>query len=190
MKNIFFAFALGAITLSACNTSSSQSTESNNINDSSKERAVQKVSAFTSPVNGLLQIYLQMKNAFVNDNAIDAAKAGNEMKKALDDFEIAILRDEEKKTFEDIADDAKGHAEHIGLNAGNIEHQREHFDMLSKDMYDLVKKFTAGESIYANYCPMYNDDKGAIWLSETKEIKNPYYGSVRLTCGKTTETIQ
>jgi hypothetical protein len=62
--------------------------------------------------------------------------------------------------------------------------------MLSKDMYDLVKKFAAGERIYANYCPMYNDDKGAIWLSETEEIKNPYYGSVMLTCGKVTETIQ
>jgi len=190
MKNIFFVFAFGAITLSACNNSSNKNKQSDKISDSSTEHYVQKVSAFTSPVNGLLQIYLQMKNAFVNDNAMDAAKAGNEMKKALDDFEIDILRDEEKKTFEDITDDAKGHAEHIGLNAGNIEHQREHFDMLSKDMYDLVKKFTAGESIYINYCPMYNDNKGAIWLSESTEIKNPYYGNTMLTCGKTTETIQ
>ncbi|MDE3183181.1 MAG: DUF3347 domain-containing protein [Bacteroidota bacterium] len=159
------------------------------MSDSSTEPAVQKVSAFTSPVNGLLQIYLQMKNAFVNDNDMDAAKAGNEMKKALDDFEIVILRDEERKSFEDIANDAKEHVEHIGLNAGNIGQQREHFDLLSKDMYEMVKKFAAGERIYANYCPMYND-KGAIWLSKTKEIKNRYYGSVMLTCGKVTETIQ
>lgn len=33
----------------------------------------------------------------------------------------------------------------------------------------------AGEKIYVDYCPMYNDNKGAIWLSETKEIKNPYW---------------
>lgn len=190
MKNIIFVFAIGAITLSACSSNSNKKDESNKMNDSSTKSAVQKVSAFTSPVNGLLQIYLQMKNAFVNDNDMDAAKAGNEMKKALDDFEKEILRDEEKKSFEDIAVDAKEHAEHIGMNAGNIKHQREHFDTLSKDMYDLVKKFAAGERIYANYCPMYNDDKGAIWLSETEEIKNPYYGSVMLTCGKVTETIQ
>jgi hypothetical protein len=188
MKNIFFVIAIGAITLSACNNSSNKNEQSNKINDSSKE--VQKVSALTSPVNGLLQIYIQMKNAFVNDDDEGAAKAGNEMLKALNDFDKNILSDEEKRPFEDIRNDIKEHTEHIGLNAGNIKHQREHFDMLSKDMYELVKKFAAGERIYANYCPMYNDNKGAVWLSETKEIKNPYFGPEMLTCGKTTETIQ
>jgi hypothetical protein len=36
---------------------------------------------------------------------------------------------------------------------------------------------------------MYNDKKGAIWLSETKEIKNPYYGKKMLTCGNVKEEI-
>lgn len=188
MRNIFFVIAIGAITLSACNNNSNQSEQSNKINDSSKE--VQKVAALTSPVNGLLQIYLQMKNAFVNDDDKGAAKAGNEMLKALNDFEKSTLRDDEKKTFEDIADDAKEHAEHIGMNAGNIKHQREHFDMLSKDMYDLVKKFAAGEKIYVDYCPMYNDNKGATWLSETKEIKNPYFGKEMDTCGTVKEELK
>jgi hypothetical protein len=30
---------------------------------------------------------------------------------------------------------------------------------------------------------MYNDGKGAVWISEAKAIKNPYYGSQMLTCG-------
>jgi len=45
-----------------------------------------QVSPFTSPVNGILQIYLQMKNAFVNDDDKAAAKAGNEMVEALNGF--------------------------------------------------------------------------------------------------------
>ncbi|RYF82932.1 MAG: DUF3347 domain-containing protein, partial [Chitinophagaceae bacterium] len=36
------------------------------------------------------------------------------------------------------------------------------------------------------YCPM----KKALWLSNEKAIKNPYYGSAMLTCGKVTETIE
>jgi len=36
---------------------------------------------------------------------------------------------------------------------------------------------------------MYNDDKGAMWLSETDEIKNPFYGSKMLKCGKVQEKI-
>ena len=190
MKNIFFVIAIGAITLSACNSSSNNKPrQSNKMNDSSKESSVQKVSALTSPVNGLLQIYLQMKNAFVNDDDKGAAKAGNEMLKALNDFDKSSLKEEERKSFEDISDDAKEHAEHIGMNAGNIKHQREHFDMLSKDMYDLVKKFAAGEKIYVDYCPMYNDNKGATWLSETKEIKNPYLGKEMDTCGTVKEEL-
>lgn len=190
MKNIFFVIALGAITLSACNNSSNQNDQSNKMSDSSTESAVQKVSALTSPVNGLLQTYLQMKNAFVNDDDKNAAKAGNEMLKALNDFDKSSLKEGEKKVFEDIADDAKEHAEHIGANAGNIKHQREHFEMLSKDMYDLVKTFAAGETIYVDYCPMYNDNKGGTWLSETKEINNPYFGKKMNTCGTIKETLK
>jgi hypothetical protein len=35
----------------------------------------------------------------------------------------------------------KEHAEHIGDNSGKIEHQREHFAMLSKDINDFVQTF-------------------------------------------------
>ena len=112
------------------------------------------------------------------------------MLKAFNDFDVTILREDERKTFTDIAADAKENAEHIGENAGNIKHQREHFDMLSKDMYELVKTSTAGEQIYVDYCPMYNNDKGAIWLSETKEIKNPYLGKEMETCGSVKEELK
>jgi hypothetical protein len=37
---------------------------------------------------------------------------------------------------------------------------------------------------------MHNNKKGAIWFSETKEIKNPYLGSKMLTCGEIQEEIK
>jgi len=37
---------------------------------------------------------------------------------------------------------------------------------------------------------MYNDGKGANWLSTENGVKNPYYGSQMLNCGKTIETIK
>jgi hypothetical protein len=30
---------------------------------------------------------------------------------------------------------------------------------------------------------MADEGKGAIWISELKDIKNPYFGSEMLTCG-------
>ncbi len=58
----------------------------------------------------------------------------------------------------EIADDAMEHSEHIGANAGKLEHQREHFEMLSKDVFNLVKDFgTGGQTLYKDFCFMYND---------------------------------
>jgi hypothetical protein len=68
----------------------------------------------------------------------------------------------------------------------DIKTQREHFANLSNNMTTLAKAMKlTNQSIYQAYCPM----KKANWLSSDKEIKNPYYGSAMLTCGKVVETI-
>lgn len=102
----------------------------------------------------------------------------------------SVMTDEQKKKYTDIADDLKENAQHINENAGNIAHQREHFEMLSKDMEDLVKIFGGGQPLYKDFCSMANDGKGASWLSETKEIKNPYMGKEMPTCGELKEELK
>lgn len=141
-------------------------------------------------IKEIVSNYLQLKDAFAKDNTNDAATAGKALEAAFKSFDKSALTAEQKKTYEDIEDDAREHTEHIGANGGNIKHQREHFDLLSKDMYDLVKAFGAGQTLYKDYCPMYNDNKGAIWLSETKEIKNPYLGKAMPTCGTMKEELK
>jgi Cu(I)/Ag(I) efflux system membrane fusion protein len=34
------------------------------------------------------------------------------------------------------------------------------------------------------------NDKGAYWLSEFEEIRNPYFGDAMLTCGEVVETYR
>lgn len=134
--------------------------------------------------------YLQLKNALTSDNTKMAAAAGKAMVEAILKVDKSLLAGKQKKLYEDVEDDAKEHAEHIGENEGNLEHQREHFDILSKDVYDLVKEFGGGQPLYKDFCPMYNGKKGAIWLSESKEIKNPYFGKKMLSCGSVKEEIK
>lgn len=141
-------------------------------------------------IKKIVEHYLHLKNALANDKPKDAAAAGKEMVKAIGTVDKSLLTAEQKKLYEDIEDDAREHAEHIGENAGNIEHQREHFDILSKDLYDVVKAFGSGQVLYKDFCPMYNDKKGAMWLSETKKINNPYYGKTMLTCGSVQEELK
>lgn len=75
--------------------------------------------------------------------------------------------------------------------ASNLEQQRAYFSTLSNEMVSLIKRsgLTRGE-IFVDYCPMALNDKGAYWLSSEKEIRNPYFGDVMLSCGEVTDTIQ
>lgn len=129
-------------------------------------------------VNG----YLLLKNALAADNTKDAASAGKTLESAFKNFDKNALNAEQKKAFEEIEEDAREHAEHIGDNGGNIEHQREHFETLSKDIFDLVKVFGSEQILYQDFCQKYNKGQGAIWLSETKEINNPYLGKKMSAC--------
>ena len=159
------------------------------ITDTTQTPPKRDTKAATS-IKQIVGSYLQLKNALVNDETNESATAGTALETVFKKFDKKDLSPQQKKAYEDIEDDAREHAEHIGANAGNIEHQREHFDMLRKDMYDLVKTFGATQLLYKDFCPMYNDKKGAIWLSEKKEIQNPYYGKKMLTCGSMKEEIK
>jgi hypothetical protein len=67
-----------------------------------------------------------------------------------------------------------------------ISHQREHFTSLSANLFTLAKQVRLSrQPIYEDYCPM----KKAYWLSGDAAIKNPYFGSSMLTCGKVSTTI-
>jgi hypothetical protein len=197
MKSLFFAIAISTISLSACNNTGNKSNNENNMAADTTATETNTASASSnentqseSSINGIVSSYLQLKNALANDNGKDAATAGSAMVSAFKNFDQSSLSADKKKTFEDIQDDASEHAEHISMNGDNIKHQREHFETLSKDVYDLVKTFGANQTLYKDFCPMYNNNKGATWLSETKEIKNPYLGKNMATCGEVKETVQ
>lgn len=195
MKKIFFGtllLALTAITLTACNSNPGKK-DAVVVNNAEIKEA--NVSAKTDTkvdgaIHEMLNQYLQIKNALADDNGKVAASAGNAFVESMGKMETNSLTPEKKKVWEDLSDDAKEMAEHIGKNADKLAHQREHFDMLSKDMYDMVKTFGADQALYNDYCPMYNNNKGATWLSEAKEIKNPYLGKKMPTCGSVKEEIK
>ena len=198
MKNIIFAIAIATTTLIACNSNSNKTAENKSMDDSTKivqslvkdASTTGTISKEDGAVKEMVAQYLQIKNALANDNGKDAASAGNAFVASMGKMDKSSLPADKKKIWENLADDAKEMAEHIGKNADKIEHQREHFDMLSNDMYDMVKAFGSGQTLYQDYCPMYNNKKGSTWLSETKDIKNPYLGKKMPGCGSVKEEIK
>ena len=87
-----------------------------------------KTAAFS--VKEIIANYLQVKNALVKDNAKDAATAATTIVVILDKINKASLPANQLKIYNELQDDIKENAEHIGANADKIEHQREHFEMV------------------------------------------------------------
>lgn len=155
---------------------------------SGKEPATGMDSA-AGKVNKLILAYLDIKNALANDDAKKAAAAGDNLKEIIENLNATGFTPGETKVFNDVKPEIAEHADHIGSNGNDIKHQRDHFDWLSYEMITLVKTTGVSQTIYIDFCPMYNNNKGAYWLSTTKEISNPYYGNDMLSCGKIKEEI-
>ena len=127
----------------------------------------------------LLHSYLEIKNSLVAGNANTASMKAEEFVKTLNAIDPKII---DEATRDALLKDAS----HISKTK-DIAHQREHFATFSTNMYALAKsvKLTT-QPVYYAYCPM----KKAHWLSTETAIKNPYYGSSMLTCGKVEETLK
>ena len=143
----------------------------------------------TSQLTAVFDNYFALKDALVKTDGTTASAKAAAMLTALDAVEMGKLKMEEHTVWMKIEKDLKTDAQHIKENK-DTEHQREHFISLSKNMYELIKTAKPAETVYYQFCLMANDGKGANWLSKENVIKNPYYGSQMLSCGKVVETIK
>ena len=109
MKNIIIGIAIFATSLAACNSSSNKSNESQSKSDTTQAKTEIKNddTKGTASINNIVSGYLQLKNALANDNGSDAANAGKVIMDAVDKFDKSSLSAEQKKSFEDVADDIK-----------------------------------------------------------------------------------
>jgi len=126
----------------------------------------------------LLSQYYNIKDALVAGNGNEASAKAEEFIKTANSIDYKLISE---GNINALLKDATPISE-----TKEIKKQREHFANLSNNMAALAKSVKLGaQPIYQAYCPM----KKANWLSSDKEIKNPYYGSAMLTCGKVVETI-
>jgi hypothetical protein len=136
-------------------------------------------------INNVVNAYYGVKNALTTDNNSIAQIKARELLASIIAVPMNKLTTDQHKIWMAYTDKLQFDSRHISESA-ELEHQREHFTSLSKNLYEVLKGLKMNTTIiYAQYCPM----KKAWWLSETSAIKNPYLGKQMLTCGKTMETL-
>ncbi|MCU7694396.1 DUF3347 domain-containing protein [Haoranjiania flava] len=195
MKHLFTGLiAASVLILSACNNNADKTKDNAETQHDMENRKDMEMdhnqTATPTKFGEVFAHYQHLTFALSNDDPQEAASGAKAIGEALAKVDKTGFTPEQQETFADLEADIKEHTEHIAANTKNMAHQREHLEMLSHDIYDIAKTFGAGKTMYKIFCPMYNDNKGAFWLNDSKEVKNPYFGSEMLTCGEIQEEIK
>jgi hypothetical protein len=158
-------------------------------------------SQFNNSVSTAMNSYFDMKSAFVDADTSRAKEGGRKFLALMD----SIKTDELKSDTTAIYQSAMAQVEDIKTNAAamlkesDITEMRQDFRMISENLYPFLKTIKyEGPNLYWQNCPMaFGENKEANWISNTKEIINPYLGknhpeykSAMLHCGEVKDTIK
>ncbi len=138
------------------------------------------VSAQSGPA---LTAYYGVKDALVATDAAKAKTQATALVSALNEVKANKLAAANKKALTAAKTTAL-----IISKTTDVDTQREQFVALSASMIVLAKATKPGKA-YVQFCPMAAEGKGASWLSDKKEVRNPYYGDKMLKCGWVKEEI-
>lgn len=142
-----------------------------------------------SPMEAIFENYFNLKDELVKSDAKSTSEKAKRLMTVINMVKMQELKSDVHTVWMKVMNDLKSDTDKIA-NATNIEKQRASFITLSENMYQLMKVSKIETPIYFQHCPMANDGKGANWLSKENQVKNPYYGSKMMSCGKTIETIK
>lgn len=157
---------------------------------------------FNKSVSEAMGAYFEMKNAFVDADTVKVKEACKKFIVLLDTIKL----DELKKDTASIFETAKANLTDVKMNAESLLKQtditemRQDFRMVSEMLYPSFFNSInyEGPNMYWQNCPMaFGEGKEANWISNTKEILNPYLGknhpehkSDMLHCGEIKDTIK
>ncbi len=149
-----------------------------------KTKSVSVPEEFRQQLTTVVENYYAVKNALVKSDGVTATAAGKDVITTLKLIDMKLLDEVAHARWMELLPSIRKSAE--GIHTKNdIHEQRIHFEILSNHLIEAVELFGLTQSVtYQAYCPMAFGDKGAYWLSEFEDIKNPYFGDAMLTCGE------
>lgn len=182
MKNLILIPILGGLLLvSSCgNDSKKVENEPEIITVDTSEKKQYTAAAtevkFNDPkVAAVYQHYINLKTALVNSDPTATATHASQLMTAFANMGV---------------DDDVLKAAQIVSEVSDIEQQRIAFVTITQSVEKMLDGAIESGVIYKQYCPMAFDFTGGFWLSNSKEIYNPYFGDKMLRCGKIDSEIK
>lgn len=148
------------------------------VEDKKKELSSKDQESFDKIIN----TYLELKSFLVQD---EYSKSKESWKK----LHELLMDDKGGDSFKSFKSSTMS-VLHSQNDLANIKMIRKGFEELSKQIVKGLKTFgNTSDTYYIQKCPMANDNQGAVWVSEDKEIRNPYFGESMLKCGSVIDVI-
>ncbi|MGZ9676785.1 DUF3347 domain-containing protein [Flavobacterium sp. GNP001] len=142
------------------------------------------------PTDQIVADYLKVKNALTKDDSGNAAALAKSMKANLDKAKSSSTDKKAAAEYAKLVKEMRENASYVGGSSGGLKEQREYFAKLSKNIFDFIKAYGTSQVLYQDYCPMYENGKSGYWISETKDVVNPYFGAEMLNCGRRIGVVQ
>jgi Cu(I)/Ag(I) efflux system membrane fusion protein len=146
--------------------------------------------AFKKQLQSVYDSYILMKNAFVASDPELIRKRAHDVNTNLMAVDMELLTGEPHMKWMNYLNKMKSAISPIEAKA-DLSAQRIAFAEFNEAFHGCLESFGLYKgTIYYQYCPMANGNKGAYWLSEIKDIRNPFFGDKMLGCGETRETLE
>ncbi|MFN3996472.1 DUF3347 domain-containing protein [Algoriphagus sp.] len=189
MKSTLLFVSILSFSLNSCGEKSTKSESHEETHASENSSSAKAISVTSSnSTSEIIEAYLAVKDALVNDNQPMAYSHSNDLVSALKKYDSSTASADKFQEVQRLQAEATGFSEKLAN--GNIASQRESFQSLSLVLKEMLKITGSDRPLYHQYCPMYNKNQGGMWLSANEEIKNPLFGSSMLTCGRVVETLK
>lgn len=140
-------------------------------------------SEFKSQLHNLAKSYLVIKDALVASDSELSNNAIPSFLESLENVDMSLVKDEAHMFWMEQLDILNAHIEKLSETT-DIEVQRKQFEFISEALITSIKAFGLDTGkLYVQYCPMAFNNRGAAWLSNQEQIRNPYFGDKMLKCG-------
>jgi hypothetical protein len=146
--------------------------------------------AFKQQLVNLLSSYIKVKDALVASDAAAAKSEAEITLKMVRKVEAIMLSGAALNDWTNYSGQMIVSLTEIASST-DTEIQRTAFQALSENLYKSIRAYGLGTTTaYYEFCPMAFNNQGAYWISDSKEIRNPYFGDQMLTCGRVEEKLQ
>lgn len=188
LKNLFFALTFSLLLPLFLTAQHNEMGEMKN-HKSQKMDHYDAPENFKNQLKGMVEAYIDLKDALVASDASQASTKAKIVDAQLKEVDGTELNDDAKQAWKKWSAEISSKLAKIH-STKSISTQRMAFSPVSDDLYRAVRSFGVKDlGAYYQFCPMAQNGKGAHWMSEDQAIRNPYYGSKMMKCGKTVEEL-